>query len=235
MTLPSEEVIKKIASRTDEITLAFSCGKDSIAAWLAIRPHFKKIVPVYMFLIPELEFVEKSLQYYEDFFETHILRVAHPSLYRMLRHFVFQSPENMGVLCQWDIPVVDYQDVIESVQIDQSLTSDSYHATGVRAADSPIRGMIVRKYGAINEKKKTFWPIWDWRKDRLVTVIKESRVKLPIDYKLFGRSFDGIDFRFLVQIKKYFPDDYGRILDFFPLAEAEIKRRIYGERRWCFK
>ena len=41
---------------------------------------------------------------------------------------------------------------------------------------------------------------------------------LPVDYEMFGRSFDGIDYRFISPIKERFPDDYARILEWFPMA-----------------
>lgn len=36
-----------------------------------------------MYLVPDLSFVEASLSYYEAYFGCHILRLPHPSLYRM--------------------------------------------------------------------------------------------------------------------------------------------------------
>lgn len=49
--------------------------------------------------------------------------------------------------------------------------------------------------------------------------------QLPVDYKLFGRTFDGIDYRFLKPIKENFPRDYEKIITWFPLAELELFRR----------
>lgn len=229
--LSGEQVIDKIRQDTDTITLAFSCGKDSIGAWLALRPHFARIIPIYMYLVPDLDFVERSLAYYEGFFGTHIIRVPHPSLYRLLRGAVFQAPENLEFLDSITIPEVDYAnitiDILDSLGIDPAR---AWNATGVRAADSPIRHTAAKKYGVINPKTRTFWPIWDWKKARLVDTLRRSGIKLPIDYKLFGRSFDGIDYRFLKPLRDHLPADYARILEFFPLAEVEILRRQYAEK-----
>jgi len=43
--------------------------------------------------------------------------------------------------------------------------------------------------------------------------------------------FDGIDYRFMKPIKDHFPRDYQRIIEWFPLAELEIKRREFAARR----
>jgi len=42
------QVIKIVAQKTDTITLNISRGKESMAMWLACKPHFKKIVPVHL-------------------------------------------------------------------------------------------------------------------------------------------------------------------------------------------
>jgi hypothetical protein len=81
-----EELCKYISEATDGKTLlSFSGGKDSIGAWLQLRRYFPEITPVFMYLIPGLSFVEESLSYFEDYFGTRIIRMPHPSLYRM-RH-----------------------------------------------------------------------------------------------------------------------------------------------------
>jgi hypothetical protein len=223
-----EEVIRLIRAETDTITLAFSCGKDSIGAWLACRPHFKRIIPIYMWLLPDLEFVERSLVWYEEFFQTQIVRMPHPSCYRWLNSFMFQAPEHLAIIEAAKMPNFNYVDVVDIVREDHKLPKNTFHATGVRAADSPLRRAAVNKYGPINRKTRTFWPVWDWNKARLVSEMKRSRVKLPIDYQLFGRSFDGIDYRFLAPLKQRFPRDYERIIHYFPLAELELKRREYA-------
>ena len=59
---------------------------------------------------------------------------------------------------------------------------------------------------------------------KVADVIKRAGVELPVDYAWFGRSFDGIDARFLVPLKQHAPRDYQRVLEVFPLAELEVFR-----------
>ncbi len=229
MQKDSEETIRIIREKTDAILMAFSCGKDSIAAWLACKPHFKRIIPFYMYLVPDLEFVENSLAYYENFFETKIIRVPHPSLYRMLKNFVYQPPERCAIIEAAGWGDFTYDELHQAIREDYNLPENVWIAQGVRAVDSPIRMTAVKKYGTFNPKRKTFWPVWDWRIDRLIAELKSAGVKLPVDYKYFGRSFDGIDYRFLKPIKEAFPADYERILRWFPLADLDIARRKYAQ------
>lgn len=226
----SAELCEKMASECDTAILAFSTGKDSIAAWLQMRKYFKKIVPYYCYVVPELGFVERSLKYYEDFFDCHIYRLPHRSLYRFLRGMVFQPPEHVTKIEALDLPGEEYDDTMigEIIRDCAKLPDGAYTGTGVRAADSPMRMLAMKTHGAINRNGKRFYPVYDWKKDDLLKAFEESGVKLPVDYKLFGRTFDGLDYRFLKPIKEHFPEDYERILAWYPLAELELFRR--GER-----
>ena len=91
----SEQVLRRLADLHEPVALSFSCGKDSIAAWLAMREYGIEIVPVYFWLVPDLEFVNEELAYFEDFFGTHIHRYPNPSFFRLINHFVDQPPERL--------------------------------------------------------------------------------------------------------------------------------------------
>lgn len=54
-------------------------------AWYEVRPFF-------MYHCPGLEFIEASLDYYERFFGTHIIRLPHHLLYKSLNDFLYQPP-----------------------------------------------------------------------------------------------------------------------------------------------
>ncbi len=227
--LDGSQVIAKIREQTDTVLMAFSCGKDSIGAWLECRKAFPRIVPYYMYLIPNLEFIERSIRYYEDWFGQRIIRVPHPSLYRMLNAGVFQPPERIRIIERCALADFGYLEMQDAIRGHLGLGPECYTASGVRATDSPARMLALRKSGAINERKRQFFPVWDWRKQRLLEEIAAAGVKLPVDYRLFGRSFDGVDYRFLAPLKERYPRDYARILEWFPLAELEIKRRQYAQ------
>lgn len=228
--LSGVETIAAVRARQSETLLAFSTGKDAIAAWLAIREHFETVHPYYLYLVPGLEFVEESLDYYERFFGVRIRRLPHPSLHRWLNSFTFQPPERCAVIDQAGLPEHDYSDIRNVMIEDLRLDPGMLVADGVRAADSPMRRIAIKRHGPISIKQGRYHPIWDWRKADLVECFRRSGVRLPVDYVMFGRSFDGLDARFLVPLKRHRPDDYRRVLSWFPLAEIETYRweRAHG-------
>ena len=228
--LTGEQVVYKIRERTDTILLSFSTGKDSIAAWLELRKPqygFKRIIPAYLYTVPGLEFVEESLRYYEDFFQTEIHRMPHECFYRFMNGLIWQPPEHCRIIELSLFPLPSLDDILSYLAQDMGFQERPWAATGVRAADSPIRRAAISKYGAINEKRRTFFPVWDWNKERLISEITAAGVKLPVDYRVWGRSFDGLDRRFMEPMRKHFPKDYARILEFFPLVDADIYRKEF--------
>lgn len=223
----SAELRARMATLTgDTALLAFSCGKDAIAAWLAMVPHFKRIIPVHYELVPGLAFVDRSLRYYEDFFGCEVLRRPHPAFVRWLREYTFQPPERWPIIEEIDFPAkYTHESILDDIRCDLKLDESVFVANGVRACDSPFRRMAVRKHGAVNWARRSWWPVYDWTLADVETSIAKSGVKLPVDYRLWGRSFDGIDHRFLEPMKRHLPDDYARVLEWFPLAHLELFRR----------
>lgn len=205
-----------------KVLLSFSTGKDSIACWLQLRKHGIEVYPVYMYSIPDLEFVEQSLRYFERVFDSRILRLPHPSLYRQLNALVFQPPEHCAVIEQANLLEYDYADAFVAAKHVFGLPQQTLCAVGVRAVDSPQRWTAIKRHGPLNQGKRTFYPVFDWRKDQLISTIKASGVKLPIDYKWFGRTFDGLDYRFMAPLRENAPRDFERVKQWFPLVDLEM-------------
>jgi hypothetical protein len=224
--MPSAEVRAELAQRGAPVLLAFSRGKDSLAAWLALRDAGVDVRPFHLYLVPGLEFVEESLAECERFFGREIVQLPHPSLYRWLNTLMFQPPERIRVLEAAQLPEPDYTDISRLLcervfDLDPART---YTADGVRAADSPNRRTAMKGRGPWRESVRKVSPVWDWRIRHVRDALAQHRCPLPVEYEWFGRSFDGLDRRFLAPIKKHRPRDYARILDWFPLADLELFR-----------
>jgi hypothetical protein len=205
--------------------LAFSRGKDATAAWLAMRDHFDDVVPVFFDTIPGISFVEESLDYFERFFGRKIYRLPHPSFYEMLRTNLFQTPSRIGYIAGLDLPPeYDFSAAHKMVREVEGLPDDVPCANGVRAADSPIRRVSLMKHGPISYQTRQWSPVWEWNKRDLERAFDTSGVQLPLDYQLFGRTLDGLDYRFMAPLKRERSDDYKRVLEWFPLVELELWR-----------
>lgn len=186
-------VREKLAADGRPVLLAFSCGKDSIAAWLAMRDMGIEVVPAYLYYVPGLRFVDEELDYFEQKFQTRIKRYPHPSLYRWLNNAVFQAPERLRYIEAARLPEPSYEQMWDFIRADVGLDKSTWCADGVRAADSIQRRGAFVQYGYWRRNLKKVSPIGDWLKGEVLDCIRGHHIELPCDYAWFGRSFDGID------------------------------------------
>lgn len=226
----SAEIRQQLAAENRPMLVAFSGGKDAIATELALRDAGIDTVLAYLYYIPgrraghTLEFVERGLTDLEQALGKRIHRYPHPSFYRWLNNFVFQPPERCEVIEAAQLPTPDYAVMWELIRKDLGLPADTWVADGVRAADSIVRRASFTRHGVMKPKDRKVSPIADWLVGEVRERISTAAISLPIDYQWFGRSFDGIDYRFLKPISEHAPDDFQRILDWFPLADLELFR-----------
>lgn len=207
--------------------VSFSRGKDAIAALLALRESGHDVRCYHLDLPPGLGFVDRSLARLEE--SMHLgptLRLPHPALYRHVNAHTFHSPDMLDAAERsmiWGLRWT-YADVVEAARLHFGLAPNAWVADGVRAADSPLRGIVLRKHGGANEKRRQFSAVWDWTADMVEAIIRRHGVRLPIDYRLWGRTWDGVDARFMGPLRDHLPDDYARVLEWYPMADIGLFR-----------
>lgn len=217
----SDELCRMMAKKNDTIMISFSMGKDSIASWLFAKKYFKKIIPVYFYGIPNLSFIKRQVEYFENYFDTHIIQLPHPTLVDQLNYGLFMGINEIRIINRLNFPDVKYDSFFDLLR---EKYGEMYVAIGNRACDNVQRYTSFITHGVVNEKRRTFWPVFDFTDSDVYDIIKESNVKLPIDYKLFGKTFDGLQERFLLEVKREFPEDFERIKEIFPFVELELLR-----------
>lgn len=214
--------VREIAG--DRLLLSFSMGKDSLATWLWLRERFN-IIPYFLYWVPGLQFVEESLDYYEQFFGQHIIRLPHPLLYKLLRSFAYQPPERVGRLDSLRLVDYDFAFLDEILASEQQLGPDYFCAVGMRAADNLQRLRLIQQMGALgNIKRRYYFAIWDWKLEQVADLIMQSGVALPPDYAYWGRTLAAYDYQYLAPIRQHYPQDFERIRFWFPLIDAEMFR-----------
>lgn len=92
----SDEMCLELAEKYDNVLLSFSLGKDSIAAATQALKYFKRVEFVYMYDVPHLEFIDKSIEYFNKFFGKEILQVPAPSFLNRTFHLHF-NPRKMRI------------------------------------------------------------------------------------------------------------------------------------------
>jgi hypothetical protein len=148
----------------------------------------------------------------------------------MLNTAMYQTEESFDIIKGCDIPIYKMDDMFNQVRVNILKDENVFVGTGVRASDNLTRFTTIKVYGAVNENRKQFFPVYDWNKQRLVDEFDRAKVKLPYDYAIWGCSFDGLHYKFLKGVYDNYPDDFAKIKEFFPLIESELYRYKFWEK-----
>lgn len=212
------------------VTIGFSLGKDSLACALLLKHFNIKFYPFYFTLHPDLAFIKKQVTIYEEYFGQKIIVLPHPMLYDHIRHQDWQPRERAYELSEYDIPAFSFKELSNLWMEENNLSKDCWDVVGMRSSDSFNRRLHIKKEGSLYYKKKKAYLIHDYSKNDCFDLIKHFNCPITDDYKIWGRSWDGYSFRFLTSLKKYYPEDFQKILDYFPLIEAEILRYEFNKK-----
>lgn len=207
-----------------KFTLGFSTGKDSLACALILKDLNIDFIPFYFYHVPELDFVNESILMYEDLLNIKIIQLPHPMLYDRIRHHDFQNDKIANWLANIDFPKMTFQYLIDAYLDSINDPNHYYDIVGMRAAESFNRREYFKKNGAINEKKKAIYPIFDWNKADVKNYIQLKKIPLTKDYAIWDRSWDGLKYQFVIGVKKHYPKDFEKIKEYFPLIDLEIAR-----------
>lgn len=182
--------------------------------------YFKNVIPYFMYLVPGLEFQERTLRYYENRYNTEIIRIPHFEVSDFYRYGVFRSPD----------PYVKIVSITEQYDYLRLQTGAQWIACGERISDSIVRRAMIKNSGTIDQKRSRFYPIAEWNKKEVMQYIKMNRLYLSPENKKLGFSFRSLAGNELAAIKELYPSDYEKILHYFPLAGAAVKRfEVYGK------
>ena len=212
--------IKTQASVTDSVIVAFSGGKDSIVTLDLCFRYFKRVQPFFMYLVPDLEFQERMLRWYEKKYKTEIMRIPHFEVSDFLKYGAF-------TLRDFGVDIVKINDIYEYMRQE---TGIHWIAAGERCADSIVRNAMIKQSGSIDHKRGRFYPLAYWKKQEILQYIKHKKLYLSPEQKRLGFSFRSLAGSELAVIKEHYPDDYEKILKVYPFAEAGVMRyQEYGK------
>lgn len=209
--------VKTMSTITDSVLVSFSGGKDSAVLLDICFRYFKNVQPFFMYIVRDLDFQERTLRYYEDRYDTEILRVPHFMLSDFLRYGSFRMPD-------YEVPMVK---IVELYNYLREKTGIYWICAGERIADSLIRRAMIKQSSSIDVKRGRFYPLAYWNKANVMSHVKHKRLPLSLESRVLGFSFRSFLPSEIKKIQQYFNDDYEKIKKDFPLIEATIKQGEY--------
>lgn len=214
MSVALYDRIKVMSKITDEVLVGFSGGKDSVVTMDLCFKYFKRVVPFFMYICPDLEFQERLLRYYESRYNTEIIRLPHMEVSEFFKYGTFRASD-------YNVPIISINEIYTYLR---ETTGIWWIAAGERINDSIVRRAMIKNSGSIDMPRGRFYPIAEWNKAEVMQYIKFAKLKLGEDSKQLNFSFKSLEGRELYFVKKYFPQDFERILGLYPYAEAAVLR-----------
>lgn len=219
--------VKLLKGKTN--ILHFSTGADSVASFLRLREAGIEPILIYKYFIPNLKMVDNYIDYFQNKFNVRVYQLPSPLFFEMFGSIQFQKPtlkvkklyDNFAFLRGVDKKVFD------RVLGDIFIGKNTIYHYGLRYTDGIRRFEHLKKNGVMFENK--FYPIASFKIGDIQAILKKYNCKLPIEYSLWGISFESPRAWNIGVIKEYCPKSYKQILEWFPLIDYEMYRDTYNK------
>lgn len=230
----AKEIIEEISGQTDEIILMHSLsGKDSIALLDLCYPKFKRILCVYMYLIPNLEHIMVYHAWAKRKYPNiEFVQVPHYGWYSYRKHG-FMGMESDPQQRLWKL-----SDIIDKIREKSGI---EWVCLGFKQSDSLNRRLMLRSYKdgreSISWKGKKFYPLSTYKNRDVLDYIQRNNLKNPETYDCKQGQSCGCSvtsYYYLTYLKRHYPKDLEKIYATFPGTrllidkyEREINAREY--------
>jgi phosphoadenosine phosphosulfate reductase len=205
--------IKEIAEQCRNVSVMFSCGRDSIVMFDLFMQHARESVGevVFMYYCPGLSYEETILTYYEKRYGTKITRIAHPDVAYLV------NTRTKGK----KIRVANVEKVLK---VDHGA---EWVAWGFRKDESlQRRGQLTMAKNGIDWKYRKLFPLTEWSKKHTQQYVHDKKLLLPVEYRLGFRDLNTFKGDSLLYIYNSYPEDYNRIIQIYPDVEGELRRLL---------
>ena len=209
------EVINRVRQYTDSVILFYSAGKDSIALLDLIAPHFKRVVCIFMYLVPDLDHINKYIEFSKiKYPNAEFYQVPHWNLTYILRAGLYCQP-------QPSVKLMKFRDVAENCRLRFGI---EYCFYGMKQSDNMNRRVMLRgkeyELEAIHPKTKNVYPLSKWGNNEVMAYIKQQRLPMPIRYSRNQKS-QGLIFceSTFLYLREHYPQDLQKIYSAFPFSE----------------
>lgn len=207
-------VLNFLKLQTDTVVLFYSGGKDSIVLLDLLYKSGFKIKLVYMYLVPDLEHVDKYLKWAKSKYNVELYYYQHWVITHYIRDNYYRIHETNN------ITLLTLSDIVKAVKTDLKV---DWIITGMKQADSLNRRLMLKPLfmSSIEFRTNMVYPLSIWKKNNCMQYIKQNKLPMPISYEINSNS-SGFDLNkdVLMYLKHKYPKDLKKVFKVFPLAET---------------
>lgn len=220
------EIINYLKKETDKVILFHSgTGKDSIALLEMLHQSFE-VTPVFMYLVKDLEYEERYMNWAEKKYKVQFIKTPHYALNSFIKHGYLGIKKNEQIGAS------------KISKIDKEIkhkTCIEWSVYGFKKNDGITRRLMLNGYkNGLCDKTKKAYPIMDYTNAEVLNFISDNILIPPFNYGTLKPS-SGCDIsipEFLSYLEKKYPNDLNKIYNQFPLAEVILfKYKSYGKNK----
>lgn len=207
--------LREARTKSEAVIVSFSGGKDSLAVLDMCKRTFDHVECFFMYLIPGLRCVEDQLERASRRWGVKIRQYPHWLTFDLLRdgiycfnHFTFDG-----------FPRVKLRDIQLLAMKESGIP---LLAMGAKQSDSQWR----RRNLSQTKHHGILYPIVSWSKADVLGYCKANRIPIPTTSEGNATGVD-LSTPSVLWLHDNYPDDYRRLVEVFPLAEAIVWRRKF--------
>ncbi len=190
--------------------------------------HGFTVVPVYKEVIPDIGFVTRCIAHYEKHFETTVWKIPYKNLFRMLYEQygpVLRSGTTDDIVNAARPTEADRKRESEETMTALMRRFDcEVRVIGTKASDNLSRRVNFQVQGPYNARERLFALTWRLKRNAPFEIIMKAGVALPGFYLWLGRSPEWMFDAEYWLTRKYYPDDYEKVLSYLPEAIVRAKK-----------
>jgi 3'-phosphoadenosine 5'-phosphosulfate sulfotransferase (PAPS reductase)/FAD synthetase len=214
----TQRLLDRVRAQSDAILVAYSDGKDSRVVLDLCSRTFARVEAFHLVLVPGLECTQVALAQARRRYGITIREYPHPILARLIRNGIYCDPS-------WrrdDVPDIGLGQIYALAMADAGI---GWVATGNKRSDSAWRRNFMRLFNP----DRVVHPIIGWHKYDVMAYLRQRGIGIPPSS---GKESTGIDLSHdsLLWLSETFPEDFRRICEVFPYAEAVVwRKRFYAD------
>jgi len=216
----AQDTIAYVRSQTDTVILFNSLGKDSLVTLDLIAPHFKKVVCVFMYFVPDLDhinrFINQVLCRYDNI---ELIQLPHWNLSYIRKGGMYceANPKQRGL---------KLRDVVDAVRKRYGL---EYVFLGMKKADGMNRRLMLNTYADNHYVNAGMcYPLATWTQKEVLAYMQMHRLPEPIQYGKNASNGVGFNLDCYLWMERNAPQDLEKMYQAFPQSRRILYEYHYN-------
>ncbi len=217
----AQDTINYVRQQTDTVIMFNSFGKDSLVTLDLIAPHFKRIICVFMYFVPNLDHINR-------FINQCVCRYPNVEVIQV-PHFTLSYVYKYGVFCEKHPkqPQRGLRDIVAAVRKQLGL---EYVFVGMKKADGMNRRLMLNTYAGNHYVNKGMcYPLAEWTNKEVLAYMTQHHLPEPVRYnpKRPGGGV-GFDLDCHLWMEKNAPGDLEKFYQAFPWSKRILYEYHYN-------